>query len=39
MEVLHRRKNRLRSHTLLCENCGERPMAVESWWCKKCQPA
>ena len=32
-----RRDNRQRSHTLLCEKCGKRPMAMESWWCKECK--
>jgi hypothetical protein len=36
-EPLKRRTTRSRSHTLICDDCGKRPMAMESYWCKKCQ--
>jgi hypothetical protein len=32
-----RRGSRRRSHTLICEDCGKRPMSGESYYCKKCQ--
>jgi len=36
-EPLERRKNRQRSHSLICEKCGKRLMSKESWFCKRCK--